>query len=217
MAATLRSIHGVNRCTKSRTALALTPTGTTISTRPPTCTRAVSRRARGLTRTAKGSLELRVSNSDNCVPCGFIAPHDTRFGSRCRFTARTRLASCLCAALKSGATIRDFSIQLRAPEQIAARLQLHPEREIRLRVSPARHVDARWRRIDRKSARQAVTARMRADFPASRVWSARDRPWPIRYRTRGLRGASAKAALSRSAARERNSTASKCLCFASFA
>jgi len=53
--------------------------GTTISTRPPTCTRAVSRRARGLTRTANGSLELRVSNSDNCVPCGFIAPNHTRF------------------------------------------------------------------------------------------------------------------------------------------
>ena len=73
MAATLRSIQGVKRCTKSRTARALTPTGTTISTRPPTCTRAVSRRARGLTRTANGSLELRVSNSDSCVPCGFIA------------------------------------------------------------------------------------------------------------------------------------------------
>src|SRR5271166_3111085 len=81
MAATLRSIQGVKRCTKSRTARAPTPTGTTISTRPPTCTRAVSRRARALTRTANGSLELRVSNSDNCVPCGFIAPHDTEFGS----------------------------------------------------------------------------------------------------------------------------------------
>src|ERR1700724_1994547 len=80
MAETFRSIHGVNRCTKSRTVRALTPTGTTISTRPPTCTRAVSRRARGLTRTANGSLELRVSNSDNCVPCGFIAENDTRLG-----------------------------------------------------------------------------------------------------------------------------------------
>src|ERR1700722_13976718 len=79
MAATLRSIHGVKRCTKSRTAFALTPTGTTISTRPPTWTRAVSRRARGLTRTANGSLEPRVSNNDSCVPCAFIAPYDTRF------------------------------------------------------------------------------------------------------------------------------------------
>src|SRR5271170_3917552 len=69
----------MKRRTKSRTALALTPMGTTISTRPPTCTRAVSRRARGLTRTANGSLEPRVSNSDNCVPCGFIALHDSRF------------------------------------------------------------------------------------------------------------------------------------------
>ena len=79
IAATLRSIHGVNFCTKSRTIWALTPIGTTISTRPPTCTRAVSRRARGLTLTANGSPELRVSNSDNCVPCGFIARNDTRF------------------------------------------------------------------------------------------------------------------------------------------
>jgi hypothetical protein len=38
----------------------------------------VRRRARGLTRTAKGSLELRVSNKDSCVPCGFIAANDTR-------------------------------------------------------------------------------------------------------------------------------------------
>jgi len=38
----------------------------------------VRRRARGLTRTANGSLELRVSNKDSCVPCGFIALNDTR-------------------------------------------------------------------------------------------------------------------------------------------
>jgi hypothetical protein len=72
---------GVKRWTKSRTARALTPTGTTISTRPPTCTRAVSRRARALTRTANASPELRVSNSDSCVPCAFIAtmiPGSTR-------------------------------------------------------------------------------------------------------------------------------------------
>src|ERR1700679_2153174 len=79
MAATLRSIQGVKRCTKSRTARALTPTGTTISTRPPTCTRAVSRRARALTRTANASPVLRASNSDSCVPCAFIACDDTRF------------------------------------------------------------------------------------------------------------------------------------------
>src|SRR5580692_7007664 len=94
MAATLRSIQGVNRCTKSRTVRALTPTGTTISTRPPTYTRAVNRRARGLTRTAKGSLELGVSNSESCVPCGFIATNDTRFtGSGGGGRRRSRLRS----------------------------------------------------------------------------------------------------------------------------
>src|ERR1700728_2640505 len=89
MAATLRSIQGVKRWTKSRTARALTPIGTTISTRPPTCTRAVSRRARALTRTANASPVLRAWNSDSCVPCAFITYDDTRFDVR---GGRARLA-----------------------------------------------------------------------------------------------------------------------------
>ena len=71
IAATLRSIHPDDRRTKSRTVAGPTPLGTTISTRPPTCTRAVRRRARALTRTTNASREGRDSNSDNCMPGWF--------------------------------------------------------------------------------------------------------------------------------------------------
>ncbi len=154
IAATLRLIHGVKRCTKSRTACALTPTGTTISTRPPTCTRAVSRRARGLTRTANGSFKLRVSNKDSCVPCGFIAPNDTRLAPNEAHRVSGFCQLCQLTLRRLVIRRRDqglFNPVARA-QMIAALLQLRAERQVGLRMSPARRVDTASPRIVRKVA-----------------------------------------------------------------
>ena len=53
---------------------------------------------------------------------------------------RTRLAICRCAALKSGATIKRLFNPIAGGQPIASRLELDPERQIRLRVSPPRDV-----------------------------------------------------------------------------
>src|SRR5271156_1249980 len=149
IAATLRSIQGVKRCTKSRTARALTPTGTTISPRPPPCTRAVSRRARALTRTANASPVLRAWNSDSCVPSAFIAYDDTRFDAR---GGRARLAldqqrQLFLRRFIVGRHDQGLLDPVTRAEHVAARRELRAEREIRLGVAPPGHVRARRGRL----------------------------------------------------------------------
>ena len=179
MAATLRSIQGVKRCTKSRTARALTPIGTTISTRPPTCTRAVSRRARALTRTANASPVLRAWNSDSCVPCAFIARDDTRFDAR---GGRARLAldqhrQLLLRRLIVGRDDQGFLDPVARAEHVAVRRELLAEREIRLGVTPARHVRARGGGLLEQLGGLAAGWRTPVELPPSWASTSPAPPW----------------------------------------
>ncbi len=156
MAATLRSIHGVKRCTKSRTVCGFTPTGTTISTRPPTCTRAVSRRARGLTRTANGSLALRVSNSDNCVPCASsrrMIPGSR--GPPSSDSVPHQLRQLPLRRLVVGRGDQGFFDPVARAHLIAARLQLHAQAPSTPRRAPSRARRCSWPRTGRTIARRA--------------------------------------------------------------